>query len=119
MVYLQSKFISQMFVHGGPSFSHIVAVVVPNKTEVLAELGEASDEELKSSEKLRSLLRDEMEKVGKENNLYPWELVEDKFLIEMTPWTKKDLLTSLLKFKRKAAQAKYAKELEHLQWSFN
>ena len=104
-----------MFVHGGPSFSHIVAVVVPNKTEVLAELGEASDEELKSSEKLRSLLRDEMEKVGKENNLYPWELVEDKFLIEMTPWTKKDLLTSLLKFKRKAAQAKYAKELEHLQ----
>ena len=31
----------------GPSFSHIVAVVVPNKDEVLAELGEASDKELK------------------------------------------------------------------------
>ena len=92
-----------------------MAVVVPNKAEVLAELGEASDEELKSSEKLRKLLRDEMEKVGKENNLKPWELVEDKFLIEMTPWTKEDLLTPLLKLKRKAAQAKYAKELEHLQ----
>ena len=92
-----------------------MAVVVPNKAEVLAELGEASDEELKSSEKLRSLLREEMEKVGKQNNLNPWELVEDKFLIEMTPWTKEDLLTPLLKFKRKAAQAKYAKELEDLQ----
>ena len=43
-----------MFVHGGPTFSDIVAVVVPNKDEVWAELGEASDEELKSSEKLRS-----------------------------------------------------------------
>ena len=78
----------------GPSFSHIVAVVVPNKAEVIAELGIASYEEMDSTEKLRKLLRDEMEKFGKLNNLEPWELVEGKFHIELTPWTEKDLIPS-------------------------
>ena len=91
--------------HGGPSFSHIVAVVVPNKAEVEAELG--AEEYFKESEKLRKLLRDEMERVGKLNNLRPCEFVEDKFYIEFTPWSEADLLSPLLKFKRLEARVKY------------
>ena len=99
--------------HGGPTFSHIVAVVVPNKAEVEAELG--ADEYFKESEKLRKLLRDEMEKAGKLNDLRPLEFVEDKFYIELTPWSEADLLSPLLKLKRSEARAKYAKIFEALQ----
>ena len=52
-----------------------------------------------------------MEKLGKLNKFELWEFVEDKFVIEMSPWTKDDLLTSLGKLKRTEIFIKYSKEL--------
>jgi len=117
-IYVQSRFVLQVFVHGETIKSSLVAIVVPDPEVVLPwaeENGKAKDvASLCKDPDLIKVVFEDMTVVGKANQLRGFEFVKEIHL-SPTPFSvDNDLLTPTFKLKRPQAQKAYADELAEL-----
>lgn len=104
-----SPVIQQVYVYGNSARPYTVAVVVPDQEEVARRLGETYDED-----RLRNLIRDELQRVARQEELKSFEVPRD-FIIEPEPFSRENgLLSSVHKRLRPALKKKYAERLEAL-----
>jgi len=118
-VYLRSKFIGQIYVHGESLKSCLVAVVSPDP-EVLPQFAEkefglsATMAELCSNDKIKKMILDDMVSEGKKGGLHSFEQVKDIYL-HPEPFTiEAGLLTPTLKSKRAAIKDYFKDQLERM-----
>lgn len=102
-----SSVINQIYVYGNSLQSYLLAVVVPDEGVVIKVLGDAY-----SKASLNTLIRDELQKVAKEEGLKSFEVPRD-FIIEREAFSQGNgLLSSVLKRLRPAIKRKYGTRLE-------
>ncbi|GMT23651.1 hypothetical protein PFISCL1PPCAC_14948, partial [Pristionchus fissidentatus] len=117
-VYVTSKFVSQVFVHGDSLKMCVIAVVVPD-AEVLLPHAKTMGlngtlEELCKNPKIKKLILEDMIGVGKKATLNSIEQVKDIFLSSDLFTIENYLLTPTMKSKRPNIKKKYVKELADL-----
>ncbi|KHN80059.1 Long-chain-fatty-acid--CoA ligase 5 [Toxocara canis] len=119
-VYVQSKLIAQLFVHGESLKSCLVAIVVPNE-EVLRkvvvdtlDLRDATFEELCSNIVVKKMILDDMFEIGKKAGLFSFEQVKDIFVSSEQFTVENDLLTPTLKGKRPNIKKHFATQLAEM-----
>lgn len=103
-IYIRSRLVLQVFVHGESLRSSLVAVVVPD-SDVLpsfaAKLGvKGSFEELCQNQAVKEAILQDMQKLGKESGLKSFEQVKSIFLHSEPFSIENGLLTPTLKAKR-------------------
>eukprot|EP01125_Pyxidicula_operculata_P021873 TRINITY_DN8715_c0_g1_i1.p1 TRINITY_DN8715_c0_g1~~TRINITY_DN8715_c0_g1_i1.p1 ORF type:complete len:660 (-),score=187.43 TRINITY_DN8715_c0_g1_i1:10-1989(-) len=120
-VYVQSKYVAQVFVYGDSLKSVLVAIVVPdvdvmkawakenNKPEDLAQLCKDQD--------VYKLITDDMNAVGKANELRGFENVKGIYLSSELFSVENDILTPTFKIKRPQAKNAYIQQINDLYQS--
>jgi fatty acid CoA ligase FadD9 len=104
-----SAVIKQIYVYGNSARSYLLAVVVPDMDIVATRIGANPSEAA-----LKSLIREEMQNVARNEKLKTFEVPRD-FIIEMEPFTfENGLLTSVRKRVRPNLKRKYGERLEAL-----
>lgn len=117
--YLQNKLITEIFVYGDSFQSYLIAIIVPN-LHMIKEFAEKNgipqrenvDELLKTKE-IKNFVLTEMNKTGKEAQLFGFEQVKNLYL-EKESFALKDILTTTFKIKRHEAKKLYEKVIEQL-----
>ncbi|MEI8281472.1 MAG: long-chain fatty acid--CoA ligase, partial [Armatimonadota bacterium] len=108
----ESKFITDAVVLGD-GMDYCVALILPNKENIRAELGLGESENLAENAAVRDLLKKEIDKTNKQvanfEMVKKWGLIDDTFTIE------NGLLTPTLKVKRKVVKEKYADLINSLR----
>lgn len=106
----KSPFIAQMYVHGSSLRAYLLAVVVPEARAVRARLGSKVSEASEAA--VKQLVRDEIERVAREEGLPRWE-VPREILVEASPFTRENgLLTASNKPSRPKLAERYGARLE-------
>ncbi|XP_006153989.1 long-chain-fatty-acid--CoA ligase 5 isoform X2 [Tupaia chinensis] len=103
-IYIRSRLVSQIFVHGDSLRSFLVGVAVPD-TDVLpsfaAKLGlKGSFEELCQNQIIKKAILEDLQKIGKEGGLKSFEQIKDVFIHPEPFSIENGLLTPTLKAKR-------------------
>lgn len=108
----ESKFISEAVVLGD-GMDYCVALILPNKEVVRAELGLGEDAVLSDKAEVRELIKKEIDKTNKKvanfEMVKKWAMIDDPFTIE------NGMLTPTLKVKRKVVKENYASVIEGLR----
>lgn len=102
-----SPVINQIYIYGNSRRSYLLAVVVPDQKAIAPLLGDNPREV-----KLKKLIRNDLQKVGKQENLKSFEIPRD-FIIETEPFSQDNgLLSSVRKRLRPALKNRYGERLE-------
>lgn len=102
-----SAVIHQIYVYGNSHRSYLLAVVVPEMEVAQKLLGDGMTEN-----KLKNLIRAELQKVGQKEGLKSFEIPRD-FIIEKEKFTRSnELLSAVRKYLRPAIKRKYGGALE-------
>jgi len=118
-IYRDSQWISQIFVHGDPVESSIVAIIVLDMDllpSLATKMGLDSKnlKALFTNPKVREAVASDMEKLAVEHHLNSIERVK-AFYIETEPFTiENDLMTPTFKLKRKILLEKYRSQIDRL-----
>ncbi|KAL3071337.1 hypothetical protein niasHS_017194 [Heterodera schachtii] len=117
LIYMNSKYVAQCFVHGESLKTCLVAVVVPD-FDVLPEaakklLGIACKtmEELCRNEQVKVMVMEDIHEVGKKAGLFTFEQAKDIYLYAELFTVENDLLTPTMKNKRPQLMAHFKDEL--------
>ncbi|KAF8373703.1 hypothetical protein PRIPAC_80132, partial [Pristionchus pacificus] len=117
-VYVTSKFVGQVFVHGDSLKTCVIAIVVPDAEVLLPHaksIGmKGTLEELCKDAKIKKMIMDDMIAEGKKAKLNSIEQVKDIFLSHELFTIENDLLTPTMKSKRPNIKKRYTKELADL-----
>ncbi|KAE9550027.1 hypothetical protein FO519_006755 [Halicephalobus sp. NKZ332] len=111
-IYVRSPFVQQVFVDGSSLERFLIAIIVPEPTEVLkwykGKTGkETTIEKVCEDKETVKMIIDDITKLGKENKLNSIEQVKEIYL-ESVPWSVENgLLTPTLKAKRPQLRKKY------------
>jgi len=118
-IFVQSRFVLQVFVHGETIKSSLVAVIVPDP-EAAIPWGNENGKEGKDVDTLcadpdfMKVVLEDITAVGKANQLRGFEFVK-QILLTPTPFSvENDLLTPTFKLKRPQAQKAFANELAEM-----
>ena len=119
---VESKFISQVYIHGESLFSFLVAIVVPEIKECeifLKSIGiecenENDVEKYFDNILLKKKILEDMEIIGRKNDLKGFELVKQIYITKEPFTIENNLLTPTLKIKSSEVRKKYAKEIEEM-----
>lgn len=117
-VYLTNKYIGEIYLYGDPHRSYLVAVVVPER-ENLMKLGEElglkgkSFEDLCKDQTVIKKVMSEMHVTGKNNKLSGVEQIKNLYL-EPRSFVLLDLTTPSMKLKRASAKAYFNGTIEQL-----
>ena len=104
-----SALVHQIYVYGNSHRSYLVAVIVPEMEVAEKQLGKDF-----TTNQLKNLLRQALQKVGQEEGLKSFEIPRD-FIIEPEKFSREnDLLSSVRKYLRPALKRKYGAALETL-----
>lgn len=104
-----SALVHQIYVYGNSHRSYLLAVIVPEMEVAHKLLGENF-----TTNQLKNLIRQELQKVGQEEDLKSFEIPRD-FIIEHEKFSREnDLLSSVRKYLRPALKRKYSADLEAL-----
>ena len=104
-----SPVIKQIYVYGHSLRAYLLAVVVPEASEVEARLGSGASEA-----ELKNLIRQEIQEIARKEELKRFEVPRD-FIIEHEPFSQENgLLSSVRKKLRPALQRKYGERLENM-----
>ena len=112
----ESKYISQVYIHGESLFSFLVAIVVPEKNECekyLNSIGVKCDnvENFFDNVLLKKQILNDMEEIGRKNDLKGFEMVKQIYITNEPFTIENNLLTPTLKIKSNEIRKKYAKEI--------
>ncbi|KHN82559.1 Long-chain-fatty-acid--CoA ligase 1 [Toxocara canis] len=123
-VYLRSKFVSQIFVHGESLKSCIVAIVVPDIKAINnwshKRFGiTMSAIKLCASQEIKNLVLSDMERLSIDAGLCSFEKVKDIYLTPEAFSVHNDQLTSTLKLRRRKLQEHYSKQLAQIYSKFS
>ncbi|GIY37294.1 long-chain-fatty-acid--CoA ligase 1 [Caerostris extrusa] len=114
--YIQSPYVSQVFVHGNSLKSFLVAVVIPDQDVMLPwckeNLNIESWTEICKDPKVKRLIFEDMQRVGKIAGLLSFEQVKDIHLHPETLTYEDGFLTPTLKVKRDFCKKYFVEELE-------
>ncbi|CAI2191239.1 3162_t:CDS:10, partial [Funneliformis geosporum] len=124
-VYLNSKFILQLFVHGDSLRNFLVAIVVPDPETFVPWANALSGKSVSLGDEkgLKDLINDpkvckeflkEMNSTGKRAKLRGFEFVKAIYLTEVPFSVENNLLTPTLKLKRHEAKKVYRKVIDDL-----
>ena len=129
--YAKSDLVETIFVHGDGTQSNVVGIICPSLSlepspfrTWAAEKGFAgSDEELCTSEPLRTALAAELKAIPEVCALSSLERVAD-FFLEHRPWLPQDdpkgvIITATFKLQRKKAQERYQSEIAAMYEKLN
>ena len=102
-----SAVLKQVYLYGNSLRSYLLAVIVPDEQAVQTLLGDAP-----ADEDIRTLIQDELRKVGVAEGLKSFEIPRD-FIVEPEPFSQENgLLSSVRKRLRPALKRKYGDRLE-------
>lgn len=108
-----SALVKQIFLHGDPLRSYLLAVIVPDEDAIRARLGRAPDDR-----ELKNLLRDALREAGRAGHLRPFELPRD-FVIEPEAFSADNvLLSGMGKLLRPNLRRRYGPALDRLHAEF-
>jgi len=121
-VIIQSLLVAQAFVYGDSLQSALVAVLVPDEDTVRhmldksgdAGLAKSSFADICKSDKLKTMIMEEIKKVAKTNGLHGFEVPKDIYLDSEPFSVDNGLLTPTFKLKRQQARDKYEKQIESM-----
>ena len=109
-VYMESEFVSQIFVYGDSFQSYLIAVVVPDEGFFRSWAQDhgiaAGFEEGCRDDEFRSALLQDMQVRATEAGLFGYEMVR-KVYLESNPWTENDFLTQTFKLIRNKLKVNY------------
>jgi fatty acid CoA ligase FadD9 len=114
-----SRFIQQVYIQGNSARSYLLAVIVPEPAEVLAEAratgrSDADADADAAGAAIKSLLRAELHRLASAHGLLPYEIPRD-FLVEPEPFSRDNgLLTSLGKPSRPRLKARYGPAIDRM-----
>ncbi len=119
-VIIHSLLVGQAFVYGDSLQSSLVAVLIPDEEPVRNMLHSSGDSalaqapfaEICASDKLKSIIMDDMQKVAKANGLHGFEIPKAIYLDYELFSVNNGILTPTFKLKRQQARDKYEKEIE-------
>ncbi|GIY37825.1 long-chain-fatty-acid--CoA ligase 1 [Caerostris darwini] len=115
-IYIQSPYVSQVFVHGNSLKSFLVAVVIPDQEVMLPwckeNLNIESWTEICKDPKVKRLIFEDMQRVGKIAGLLSFEQVKKIHLHPETLTYEDGFLTPTLKVKRDFCKKYFVEELE-------
>ena len=123
-VYEEGTFVKQVFVYGDSLRTCLVAIVVPEISEVAKFFGKGkiSDEEFKElckEKKLNDAIMAQLNDLAKKRGLFGYQFVKAVYL-EPNEWTiENNLLTPTFKYKRKALTDFYKDQIEKLYEGLN
>ncbi|XP_040848047.1 long-chain-fatty-acid--CoA ligase 5 isoform X2 [Ochotona curzoniae] len=117
-IYIRSRVVSQIFVHGDSLQSSLVGVVVPDPDTLpsfAAKLGvKGSLEELCQNQAIIEAILEDLQKIGRENGLKSFEQVK-KIFVHPEPFSiENGLLTPTLKAKRGELSKYFRKQIDSL-----
>ena len=102
-----SAVVHQIYVYGNSKRSYLLAVIVPEMEVVHKLIGENP-----TTNELKNLIRQELQKVGQKEDLKSFEIPRD-FIIEQEKFSREnELLSSVRKYLRPAIKRKYGAALE-------
>jgi len=117
-IFIQSRFVAQVFVYGNGYKSYTVAVIVPDE-EILVKYareknisGDISD--LCKKTEIKKLIFDDLKQLGKEHLLKGFEMVKDIYLHSEQFSTENNLLTPTMKSKRPELGKYFEKEIDEM-----
>ena len=106
----ESDLIRQTYIYGNSLRSYLVAVVVPDMVAISLALGQEAPPSA-----IQALIREDVQRVGRNADLKSFEIPRSTQSPEMNDSSSENtLLTSVLKKKRPALQARYRDQLEEL-----
>jgi long-chain acyl-CoA synthetase len=110
-VYAKCGLISEMFLHGNSYQPYAIAIVVPNREELLQQAAakgiQGNFEELCDSNIVKRFILREMNAIGRKEGLYGFELAKNIYL-ESKGFMGKGILTSTMKLIRFDARQVYS-----------
>jgi long-chain acyl-CoA synthetase len=110
-VYVKCSLISEVFLHGNSYQPYAIAIVVPNREELLQQAAakgiQGNFEELCDSNIVKSFILREMNAIGRKEGLYGFELAKNIYL-ESKGFMGKGILTSTMKLIRFDARQVYS-----------
>jgi len=116
-IYLRSKYIAEIFVHGDSFQTYLIGVAVPNKEIVMnlaAELGiNGTFEEICQNKQIVDAVLKDITKIGEAAKLYGFEQVK-KLYLEPKSFVLLDLCTPSFKLKRAPAREYYKQVIQGL-----
>jgi len=122
-VYLRSRFVDQIYVHGDSLKSSLVAIVSPDPIAVqeLAEngLGKLSLAELCAHEKIKRVILDDLNAEAKKASLQSFEQVKDVFVHPEPFSIEAGLLTPTMKAKRPAMRDFFKQQIAQMYESLD
>lgn len=124
-VYIESQYITNIFVYGNTVRSYVIAVVIPNTEKVLEWAKVNCNVQVDSlnidwinehgaDPALQKLFADECISLAKKNGLQPYEIPR-RFVIDTRPFTvENEMLTASFKLKRVSCENYYKARLEQV-----
>ncbi|OMJ69666.1 hypothetical protein SteCoe_32541 [Stentor coeruleus] len=119
-VYLNSPFVSQVFVYGSSLETFIVAVVIPDEDYIRKawmrpekNIRDKKFSEICEMPDIKNIVMQSMIEKGRENKLMGFEIVK-KIHLDSVLWTTDDMLTPTQKLRRYMAKQKYQEILNKM-----
>lgn len=117
--YIKSKYVIQICIYGDSYFNYLLAIVVPNKVEVLNFLKEngiyEEGQELTNyyqNKELHASIKEDFDLIAKQNYLNAFERPL-KFILSKNEFTvQNDLITPTMKLMRRKIQKFYAEDIQ-------
>jgi long-chain acyl-CoA synthetase len=114
IIYSRCPSVAQIFVYGDSLQSFLVGIVVPD-AEVLKKLYPTTDVHILCADpSVKTLIMEELEKVGRENELKSFEKVKDIYLHPEPFSLEQGLLTPTMKSKRPELTAFFKSQIEQM-----
>lgn len=118
---IQSRYVSQMFIHGESLYSFLVAIIVPEKQKCIEFLNSKRIETTMrdidahlNNKMLKKAVVTDLDEIGRRNDLKGFELIKKVFLCAEPFSIDNNLLTPTMKLKVNEAKKKFQKQIEDM-----
>ena len=121
-IYLNCKYIEQIFVHGNSLKSYLICIAYPKKDDIInyfknkgiKEINENNYKNYLENEDLKKEIINVMDKFGRENNLMGFELPKKIYLVKEPFTIDNQIMTPTMKLRRHFARKYFEEQINKL-----
>ena len=121
-IYLNCKYIEQIFVHGNSLKSYLICIAYPKKDDIInyfknkgiKEINENNYKNYLENEDLKKEIINIMDKFGRENNLMGFELPKKIYLVKEPFTIDNQIMTPTMKLRRHFARKYFEEQINKL-----